>query len=61
MRFGPDGQIFGLLAGAIYRIDPDTLTPTIVVQPPVPITAGMAILDGRIYFGSGSHLCSYAL
>jgi len=34
---------------------------TMVAESPVPINVGGDYLDGRIYFVSGSHLCSYQI
>lgn len=61
LRPGPGGVLYALLRNAICRIDPESLRPAVIARPPVPITAGMAILQGRLYFGSGSHLWSYSL
>jgi hypothetical protein len=62
LRFGPGGQLYGLLRRAIVRIDPENFAVTpLLTEPPMPITAGMGMLGGRLYFGSGSHLISYPI
>ena len=48
------GIAFGLLARWPIGLH-------LVAESPVPIQAGGDILDGRIYFGSKSHLYSYRL
>jgi len=57
----PDGPIYILLVKGIGRIDPETHAITLLAESPVPIGPGGDLLDGRIYFGSGSHVYSYAL
>jgi len=57
----PDGIIYVLFAKGIGAIDPDTHEITMLAESPVRIGAGGDILDGRIYFGSGSHVYSYAV
>jgi hypothetical protein len=32
-----------------------------IADAPLPVEAGGDYLDGKIYFVSGSHLCSYAI
>ena len=44
----------------IARIDPTTFRITMLAKSPVSIAAAGDILDGRIYFASGSHMYSYA-
>ena len=43
------------------QIDPDTYELQMIAESPVPIGPGGDVFDGRIYFGSGSHLYSYEL
>lgn len=61
MKCTEDGTVYGLLTGGIYRVPPASLKAEIISIPPCPITAGMAALDGKIFFGSGSHLWYYAI
>ena len=47
--------------GPLAIVDPETFAMTMLAKSPVPIAAGGDILDGRIYFSSGSHVYSYAV
>jgi len=38
-------------------LDPETRELELLVRSPVPVTVGGDILDGRVYFVRGSHLC----
>lgn len=58
---GPEGTLYALFAGAIARIEPGTWRVVLLATSPVPIDAGGDILDGRIWFASGSKLYSWAL
>jgi len=55
----PDGRIFVLLVKGIAQLNPDTYGISMLAQAPVSISPGGAWLDGRIYFGHGSHLYSW--
>jgi len=55
------GGVYAQLSRAILRFDPQTFEPSVVATPPVTIQVGGPLLGGRIYFGSSSHLWSYAL
>ncbi len=55
----PDGAIFILFTKGIAIVEPDTHEIRMPAESPVPVGPGGDILDGRIYFGSGSHLYSY--
>ncbi len=54
-------NIYILYSDGIAQIDPETYKFTRLVTSPVPITVGGEFLDGRIFFGSGSHLYSYVV
>lgn len=56
-----DGKIYGAFSKAVFAVDPETFKFSLLSIPPVGITAGIGIVDGRLYFGSGSHLWSYQL
>ncbi|HEY8657946.1 MAG TPA: hypothetical protein VIL78_02855 [Hanamia sp.] len=58
---GPKGEIYLLFLKGIVRVQPGSFRMTMVAESPVPINVGGDYLDGRIYFVSGSHLCSYKL
>ncbi len=56
---GPEGTLYMLFQKGIARVELATHAVTMLAESPVPIGPGGDILDGRIYFGSGSHLYSY--
>jgi outer membrane protein assembly factor BamB len=58
---GSEGEVYILFAKGIARVDPDTFEITLLASSPVPIEAGGDLLEGRIYFASGSHLYSWAV
>lgn len=58
---GPKKEIYLLFLKGIVRLDPRTFKMSWLAQSPVPINAGGDYLDGRIYFVSGSHVCSFQL
>lgn len=57
----PSGEIYAVLSRGILRVDPDTFAFEPIATPPTPITAGLALVDGVLYFASGSHFWSYRL
>lgn len=58
---GSNSEIFILYEKGIAKVDPKTFEISMVKESPVPINVGGDYLDGKIYFISGSHLCSYKL
>ncbi|HNT34766.1 MAG TPA: hypothetical protein PKH07_07195, partial [bacterium] len=54
-----DGSLYMLFVKGVAQVDLNTYAITLLAESPVPIHAGGDILDGRIYFSSGSHLYSY--
>jgi hypothetical protein len=58
---GPEKDIYILCLKGIVKIEPVSFKMVLVAESPVPVNTGGAYLDGRIYFVSGSHLCSYKL
>ncbi len=56
---GPDGALYMLFHKGIARVDLTTHAITMLAESPVTIEPGGDLLDGRIYFGSGSHLYSW--
>ena len=56
----PDKTVYMLFIKGIARVEATSFTITMLAESPVPVRAGGDILDGRIYFASGSHLYSYA-
>lgn len=61
MLKGGDGMIYGIMTWAIYRIDPARRAFEVLAVPPENIGSGMAIMDGRLYFGCGADLWSYRM
>jgi hypothetical protein len=58
---GPGGRLYGLTVEAIFSIDPKDDRVSLLTKPTAPITSGMAILDRKIYYGSGSHLYEFEI
>jgi len=58
---GPDGRMYGALSRALFRLEPDSDTAVKLAEPPVTVTAGLAVAGGRLFFAAGSHLWSYRL
>ena len=58
---GPGNDIYILFVKGIAQLNPATYGITMLAEAPISIGPGGDILDGRIYFGSGSHLYSYQL
>lgn len=56
---GPKGEVYALFVRSIARVDPPGWRIQLLARSPLPISAGGDYLDGRIWFASGSHLCSY--
>jgi len=56
---GPDGTLYMLFQKGVAQVDTASHLITMLAESPVPIGPGGDYLDGRIYFGSGSHLYSY--
>ncbi|MFO7946830.1 MAG: hypothetical protein R6V19_08440 [Armatimonadota bacterium] len=57
----PDDAVYLLLVKGIACINPDTFEVSMVAESPVDIGPGGDYLKGRIYFGSGSHVYSWAV
>ena len=58
---GPDGAIYGVLSGAVFRIVPNARRFELLAVPPDKITAGLALVAGRLVFAAGTHLWSFQL
>lgn len=58
---GPDGALYMLFRKGVAQVNLETHAITMLAESPVPIGPGGDYHDGRIYFGSGSHLYSYAV
>ena len=59
LQRGPHGKLYAMLGGAILRIEPDTFEHTLLARPPKPITAGGALVGGRLAYASRSHVWTY--
>jgi len=57
----PAGTTYILLVRGIAKCVPKTLRIRLVAPSPVPVGPGGDYLDGRIYFGSGSHVYSWKI
>jgi len=57
----PEGNLYMLFRKGIAQVDLETHAITMLAESPVPIGPGGTWHDGRIYFGSGSHVYSYEL
>jgi len=58
---GPDGAVLVLFVKGLARIHPKTYAIEWLATSPVPISSGGDIVEDRVYFAAGSHVCSYAL
>ena len=58
---GPDGTTYMLYGQGIVTVDPETFELELIAKSPVSVGVGGDVLDGRIYFASGSHVYSYKL
>ena len=58
---GPGNSLYLLFVKGIASADIGTHTLSLPAESPVPVLSGGDILEGRIYFGSGSHLYSYQI
>lgn len=55
----PNGDVYAVMSKGILRIDPEDFSFELIATPPTTITAGTALVDGVLYYGSGPHLWSY--
>ena len=59
LQIGSDGNLYAMLSGAILRITPGTLKHEKLATPPRPISAGGALVNGKLCYASGSHMWTY--
>ena len=57
----PDGTLYLLFVKGVASVDLTTHAITLLAESPVSIGPGGDFFNGRIYFGSGSHLYSFAV
>ena len=55
----PAGSVYMLFVRGIVRVNPSDHSLTMLAASPVPVSFGGDWLNGRIYFGSGSHVYSF--
>jgi hypothetical protein len=58
---GSDGEIYILFVKGVARLNQETFEIALFANAPVPVQAGGAYLDGRIYFASAADLYSVAV
>lgn len=51
--------VVGLLSRGLFMVQPDVMKPRLVTELPKEATSGLALLQGKIYYGCGSELWSY--
>lgn len=61
LQVGPEGKLYAMLSDAILRVTPLTLKYDVLTATPVKVTAGGALVNGRLCFASGSHVWTYRL
>ena len=59
LHVGPDGKLYALLSDAVLRIDPESYEYSKLTDTPVAITAGGALLNGRLCFAARANVWSY--
>ena len=59
LQIGPDRKLYAMLSKAVLRISPGTFQHEKLADPPVPITAGGALVNGHLCFASSSHVWTY--
>ena len=58
---GEGGRLFALFGKSLAEVNQTTQRLILLAHPPVPVTAGGDFYQGRLFFASNSHLCSYAV
>jgi streptogramin lyase len=61
LQLGPEGKLYGLAEEAIFLLDPKNDQISLLAKPPVSIDSGMALLNRKIYFGSGANLWEFEI
>jgi hypothetical protein len=61
LQLGPDGRLYGLAREAVFAINPKDDQVSLLGRPPVPMDSGMAMLDQKIYDGSGANLWEFEI
>jgi len=55
------GQVYALLDAAIVRVSPADLSFEVIGTPPTGVSYGGPVIDGRLYYASGSNLWGFDL
>lgn len=61
LLLGPDGRLYALLNRTLVEVSTKDYGIQKVASLPLPTTAGLGICEGRVYYGVGSRVWSYAL
>jgi hypothetical protein len=61
LQIGPDRKLYAMLSKSIVKITPGTFAHEKLADPPVAISAGGALVNGRLCFASGGHVWSYQM
>ena len=61
LHTAPDGTIYAAMSQGIARITPGSFKHELLTRPPANITAGGLLLDGRLYYASGTNVWTYRL
>jgi hypothetical protein len=59
LHWAPDGRLLVLLSNAVMAVDPVSYRHETLARPPSRITAGGALVGGRLSYASGAHIWSY--
>ncbi|MEN6304539.1 MAG: hypothetical protein ABFD96_17530 [Armatimonadia bacterium] len=61
LHTGPVGAIYALMSNAIIRVAPGGLKHELLARPPVPITAGGALVNGRLCYAANTNVWTYRI
>lgn len=53
-----DGTIYGAFSNILFTVDTGSFTVIPLAKPPLPVTSGLAVSNGRLYYAAGSRLMS---
>lgn len=59
LQLAPEGPVIAIMSRAILAIQPETFEVSVLGVPPKGASMGGALLDGRAYWATGSHLWSF--
>jgi hypothetical protein len=61
LHAGPDGNVYAMMSNAILRLTPGSFKHELLARPPVTITAGGALINGRLCYASNTNVWSYQI